>query len=184
MASVISEVDLLRPLGTRVFIDKEGKAVFSINELQEEKKWEDFVEEHISLWKKTMHVLGYFPVSIKHANLPVWSINPFPDGYKGNRGQWCNNNLLGRDESIAFFGGEWAPNFIPDQAYALERKLVKWGEYQSKVINFKQDFKEIRYFGSEVYQDISNSGKSELDIICRSFLEFADNKEKLLRKSN
>lgn len=181
-----------------MFITKSGKSVNSLAELQEGMEWQDFLKENTDVWKKTMNALGYFFVEQKNSFLPIWLKKPIPPRYKNKKVQmfssvdeydssfdnWMCENLLKEDSSIAF-DGNWSPNFIPAQAYVLERKLLNWGKYKSKDTDYDlggNGILGIKYFGSDLYQDIYKVGKSEPGIITEAFLEFIDNKNTLRRK--
>lgn len=184
-----------------MFITKSGKSVDSLRELQEGKDWDEFLIDNVDIWKKTINALGYSFVEQKDSPLPVWLKNPLPEKYKNKKlemfpsvdeydyrfDSWICDNMLVEDNEICFDPDykNWSPNFILDQAQALEKKLLVLGKYKSKDTDYdlgKEGLKGIKYSGSENYKEIYVVGMSEPDIITRAFIEFIDNKENLRRK--
>lgn len=183
-----------------MFINKQGEIVSSIAELHKGEDFQKFLEENVPIWKKTIQALGYSFVNQNDSLVPIWLKNPLPpeyrdkkvkifsgvDEYDSDFDSWMEENLLKEDSSIGFSGyHNWAPNFIPEQAIALEKRLMEWGKYKSKDVDYnlgEKEVKGINYSGSEIYKNVYNIGKSEPDIITRSFVHFIDNKNELVRK--
>jgi len=183
-----------------MFINKQGEIVSSIAELHKGEDFQKFLEENVPIWKKTIQALGYSFVNKKDSLVPIWLKNPLPPEYKNKEikmfvgveeydsgfDSWMQENILKEDSSIGFSGyHNWAPNFIPEQAIALEKRLMDWGKYKSKDVDYglgEKGTMGINYSGSEIYKNIYNIGKSEPDIITRSFIHFINNKKDLTRK--
>jgi hypothetical protein len=184
-----------------MFINKEGVMVNSTDELFESgQDWEGFLRENVPIWKKTIQALGYSFIEQEDSLLPIWLKKPLPGEYGLKKARlfvtvkeydskfddWMCENLLKEEQSIGYGrDNNWSPNFIPRQAQALERRLLSWGKYKTKDTDFnagENGIIAIKYSGSEIYKDIYNVGKSEPDIICRSFVQFIDNRRKLRRK--
>lgn len=184
-----------------MFITPEGNFVSTVDELLGKKDWNEFLEENVPIWKKTISALGYFFIEQKNSILPIWLKNPLPEqyAYKNKKVElftpvneysykfdsWMCNNLLEEDKSIALENSNWSPNFILEQAFVLERKLLEWGKYNGKDVDFNLGQKRLiglRYYESEIYRDLYAAGKSEPKLITDLFMNFIDNKKNLRRK--